>query len=103
MRFFLILLISFLSFTLSAQTDVVCPCAAITANTTTWGKTSRGNEYCTYTTSSGKTAKEYKKYFGTNPPTKLTANDTAKRKVWRKVGKGKNVGKWYKGKAKKTT
>ena len=105
MRLLLILVISLISFTTSfAQLDSQnCDCATTTSETIKWGKTSRGNEYCTYTTRSGKVAKEYKKYFGSEAPTALTATDLAMGKIWVQVKRGRNVGKWYKKAAKVTS
>ena len=105
MRFLLVVsfLVCFFNTSLTAQTTTTdnCKCADITSNTVKWAKSSRGNLYCTHTTRTGKTSKQYKKYFGENPPTQLTATDISKGKVWRKVGRGRNVGKWYKGQPKK--
>ena len=104
MKFLLIVLLSLISFSTFGQTSLEellaqsqtakvesCECdKELTFRTVKWSVSSRGNEFCTRLTKTGKTVKEYKKYFTVERPAKIIGY------TWKQVKKGRNFGKWYK-------
>ena len=96
---FTLLTLIIISINIQAQTDsLVCKCAPIIKETTTWVKSKKGNKYCEVVSSSRSIYRKYKKYFGSKP-----AKPANRRKEWVQKSRGRAKGEWYQRKIKVTS